>query len=110
MSYSPGWKPGRWSVICDVCGFRYHSDKLKKRWDGLMVCQQDMETRHPQEFLRVQPEKIVPPWVRPESSDTLTYICYLWALSGYADLAEADCARADYAALPYTFLRDLKAG
>lgn len=108
MSYTPGWKPGRWSAICDVCGFRFHSDEIKTRWDGLKVCSKDFETRHIADFLRVKQEKITPPWVAPESEDTFIEICYLWELSAYADLATADCAKADNTVQPYAFLLDLR--
>src|SRR5687768_10480974 len=102
MSYSPGWKPGRWSAICDVCGFRFHSDRLKKRWDGLMVCSKDWENRHPQLSIRSVPDDVTPPWTRVEAEDNFgSYFCYLWGSSGYADLGEADCARADEASQPY---------
>lgn len=107
MSYNPGWKPGRYSAICDVCGFRFHSDRLQKRWDGLMVCKKDYETRHPMDFMKVKEDDVTPPWTRPEATDNFTYVCYLWELSAYADLCTADCARADYSALPYQFLLEL---
>lgn len=53
-------------VSCDVCGFIYKFDQLKKRWDGLMVCDNDYETRHPQDFIKIpEPEK-APDWIRPD--------------------------------------------
>ena len=107
MSYKPGWKSGRWSSLCDRCGFRYHSDALRTEWDGLKVCAPCWETRHPQDFVKVVPEKIVPPWVRDEPSDNIQTICYIWMRSGYADLGTADCALADNNVSPYLFLLDL---
>ena len=104
------YKPGVWKAVCDVCGFEYKSHELRKRWDGLMVCSEDYETRHPQDFIRVKAETIVPPWTRPEPPDDFVFMCYIWGLSAYADLAEADCARADYALLPYNLLVLMKAG
>jgi hypothetical protein len=95
MSYKPGWKPGRWSVICDRCGFRFHSDAIKTEWTGLKVCGDCWEMRNPQDFLRVHPEKIVPPWTRPESQDVfVNNACTIYTQGG-ADYAEADCAQAD---------------
>lgn len=99
-----GWKPGRWKAVCDRCGFRFHSDQLKLEWDGLRVCQPCWEPRHPQDFLKVFPDTIAPPWVRPEPQDSFLYICSLWGASGYADLAEADCARADNTTFSYSDL------
>lgn len=93
--YKAGWKSGRWSAICDRCGFRFHSDELIKEWDGLRVCRPCLEPRHPQDLIRIKSERVVPPWTRPESEDTFQFICSLQTASGYADLAAADCARAD---------------
>lgn len=104
------WKPGRWSAICDVCGFRFHSDAMYKRWDGLMVCSKDFETRHPSDFIRAKKETITPPWTRPEQTDVFTTVCYLWTASSYSDLATADCATADTATFTYEYLLELKEG
>ena len=86
------WTPGVWSAICDVCGFKYKSTELRKRWDGLMVCDDDFETRHPQDFIRTRSERIVPPWTRPEPEDTFSLFCDAWTSSSYADYGTADCA------------------
>lgn len=104
------YKPGSWNAICDVCGQQYKSDGLRERWDGLMVCASDWEPRHPQDFLRVPEEHTEAPWVRPEPENVFELVCYLWSLSNYADLGEADCAKADNNLLPYLFLRNLKLG
>lgn len=77
MSY----KRGVWDVVCDVCGFKFKSDKLKERWDGLMVCKEDWETRHPQDFLRPVKESTIP-WSRPEPADV--YVEIDFGGSGYA--------------------------
>lgn len=63
------YKPGVWNVVCDVCGFEYKSDELRKRWDGLMVCKHDWEPRHPQDLLRVPRENPSVPWARQEPAD-----------------------------------------
>lgn len=104
------YKPGAWNAICDVCGFRFKSDQLRKNWKGLMVCQEDYETRHPQEFIRVKTEKIAVPWARPEGDPTYLFVCYLWERMAYADLATADCAMADYTPVTYTVALKLKTG
>jgi len=111
MSYKAGWEPGRWSAICDVCGFRFHSDEIRDRWDGLKVCRKDWEPRHPQDFVRARRERITPPWTRPEPQpDAFVEVCYLWDSSGYAGLATAGCAQAGNDERPYALLRDMKAG
>ena len=71
------YKRGDYNAICDVCGFKYKASQLKKRWDGLYVCEQDWETRHPQEFLRTKPDIQTPAWTRPEQTDTFIDITYV---------------------------------
>lgn len=99
MTYRGKW-PGTWATICDVCGFRFPSDKLKKRWDGLMTCESDWETRHPQDFIRVRQEKIAPDWVRPVVPDQFVLYCDLLNSRALADTGVADCAKADNTYLP----------
>lgn len=50
MRKSKRW-PGTWSVHCMVCGCRRQSDQILKRWDGVLVCKEDYEERHPQTLL-----------------------------------------------------------
>lgn len=88
------YRPGDWNAVCDICGFRYKASQLKKNWKGEMVCEQDFEYRQPQEFVRVQPEKVSTPWARPEN-DLFLFQCWIWAITAYADLGEADCMQAD---------------
>ena len=63
------YKPGEWNAICDVCGFKFKSGELQRRWDGMMVCSADFETRHPQDFIRARREKTSVPWTRSEGTD-----------------------------------------
>ena len=95
MSKGP-W-PGTWRVICDVCGFEFASNELKKRWDGLMVCHKDYELDHPQKFVRVRPETAVPSYVRPEPEPVFVdpLSCTMITRQGRADIGTADCAQAD---------------
>ena len=60
---------GNYNAICDVCGFKYKADELRRRWDGLMVCSSDFEQRHPQDLIRLRPEKQGVPWARPPQED-----------------------------------------
>ncbi len=52
--------------ICDVCGFQKRSSQTFKRWDGLMVCEEDWEPRHPQDFVRGRTDRQNVPDPRPE--------------------------------------------
>jgi len=82
MTYKGKW-PGTFAAICDVCGKRFPSDKLRDRWDGLKVCKNDWETRHPQDFIRIREEVVVPPWTRPENY-TYTNVPYQLSNFNYA--------------------------
>lgn len=66
-----------------------------------MVCSNDFEMRHPQDFLRVRGDVPSVPWTRPEGEDEFLFVCYIWGTSAYADLAQADCAQADFTPLPF---------
>jgi hypothetical protein len=68
------YKHGDYNAICDVCGFLYKASELRKRWDGAMVCQEDWEPRHPQEFIRSIKETNTLPFTRTESEDTFTVV------------------------------------
>ena len=57
---NPGYIAGDNWAICDVCGMAFRQADLKKRWDGAVVCHQDWEVRHPQDFLRARKERISP--------------------------------------------------
>lgn len=85
------YKKGSWAAICDVCGFEFKSDQLRKNWKGLMVCHNDYEQRHPQEFIRARHEDTSVPWTRPESTDIEVAVCYIWGSSGYSGLGVAGC-------------------
>lgn len=94
MTWKGKW-PGTWATVCDVCGLRFPSDKLHKRWDGLMTCSKDWEQRHPQDFIKIKPEKIAPDFVRPESYQYTVNVCTQTTIQGQADIGVADCAQAD---------------
>ena len=94
---------GNWNSLCDVCGFKFKALNLKKRWDGLIVCKDDYEARHAQDFLRVQKERIAVPFSRPyPTEDEYTgYTCSVVEINPRADIATADCARVGLENLPY---------
>lgn len=64
---SKGWtyKSGDWNAICDSCGRKFKASEMRERWDGLMVCKEDFELRHPQDFVRSKGDKITIEWARP---------------------------------------------
>lgn len=60
---------GQWNCICPVCGFKKKSGDMKRRWDGVWVCADDWETRHPSDLIRIQPENTSVPFSLPEQPD-----------------------------------------
>lgn len=82
------WKQSSWDAICDSCGLKFKADQLRLRWDGLMVCDADWETRHPQDLIRPIPDQPAPPWTRPDVDPTYwAQICTpegRQAIPGYA--------------------------
>lgn len=91
-------KLGDYNVICDSCGRKYKASTMKKRWDGLFVCTDDYEIRHPQLSLRVRGDKQTVPMPRPDAVvDTFTsYLCSVSESNALADIASADCARVGF--------------
>lgn len=59
--------PTQWNAVCDVCGFKFKSSKLKTDWRGLKVCHKDFELRHPQDLIQIPSDDSSVPWTRPES-------------------------------------------
>ena len=59
---------GQWNVICDVCGFKFKSNDIHDRWDGLQVCRDDWEARHPMDFQRGFKDDQSVPYTRPDGT------------------------------------------
>lgn len=91
----PYFKSGDWNAVCDVCGFRFKASQLKKRWDGLMVCAEDFEHRHPQELRKPIKETFQLPFRRPETDVLIGPVCNIFTSQSKADWSAADCAQAD---------------
>lgn len=103
------YKHGDWNAICDICGFKFKASQLKKNWKGEMVCEQDWETRHPQELLRVPVDDPSVPWARPQGDDLFTGpVCYIWDQSGYSGLGAAGCMQAGNNKVDSVYLYNLK--
>lgn len=65
-------KLGDFNALCDVCGFKYKGSQLKARWDGLMVCPDDWEMRHSQDFIKGRKEQQSIPFARPDTEAFIT--------------------------------------
>ena len=86
------YKPGDWWIYCDSCGKKIRASESKHRWDGLIVCADDWETRHPQDFVKAVPDKQSVPFSRPEPADTfIVGICTIPGQSSFASVGVAGC-------------------
>ena len=103
-------KWGDWNAWCDICGTKHKASELKDNWKHQKVCPKCWEIRHPQELIRVPKDDPHVPWARPEGEDQFIFVCYIWGTSAYADLAEADCAQADYTPQSFSVLWEMKYG
>ena len=63
---------GQYSFICDQCGFKYKSSKMKKQWDGLQTCPKCWDYRNPQEFVKGVQDPQTVPVSRPDTTPTFT--------------------------------------
>ena len=86
---------GEFNLTCDVCSKKIKAHEAKHRWDGLIVCKDDWEPRHEQDFVKAKTDKITIPFQRPIPVLISTHVCNLATSSAYVGLATADCARAD---------------
>lgn len=71
MNQQNNLKLGDYNAICDVCGFKYKASQLKQRWDGLMVCREDWESRHISDFYRARGEDTSVPFSRPDTNEAV---------------------------------------
>lgn len=62
-----------YNADCDVCGFTYKASQIRRRWDGLMVCEKDWEMRHPSDFLRVKNDVHKLPFIRERTFKSRMY-------------------------------------
>ena len=82
---------GEWNLACDVCSKKIKAHEAKQRWDGFIVCPDDYEHRHEQDFVKAQSDKITVPFVRPIPEYVFIVVPYnmYWdsgyTISGYID-------------------------
>ena len=66
------FKDGEWNCICVICGRKKKSSFMRKRWDGQMVCKDDLDPRHPQDFVRGVQDNNAIPFTYARVTDTFT--------------------------------------
>lgn len=86
------FKSGTWNVVCQVCGRRYKSDAIRKRWDGLLVCDEDYEERNILDFLRIRAEKQNVPFQQNEPADQFVQQCDIFTASAIPYYALPGCS------------------
>lgn len=94
MSGNDYYKPGDYNSICWECGRERKFSELKQHWKGYYVCPEHWEPRHPQDFVRGAVDNQTVPYAQPEPADTFVTQCE--SRFCISDIAEADCAIADY--------------
>lgn len=86
---------GEWNVVCDVCSKKIKSSQAKQRWDGFIVCPEDYEQRHPQDFVKARTDKVSVPFTRPIPTYIFTdvpYICTIDGMTAWVNWAVVDCS------------------
>lgn len=98
---------GQWKVACDVCGWRFPSSQIRKRWDGQLVCDADFETDHPQKYIRaVTDPKPVPSDMIRRWQDTHAPVCTLITSQAIPGISLPGCLiPSKVSSLPYTDTR-----
>lgn len=63
---------GEHNVFCDKCGRKRKSSEVAKEWNGLLVCKEHWERRHPQDY----PATVYTPQTvtNPRPSGSYTYV------------------------------------
>ena len=67
---------GSWNIICDRCCKKIKAEATKIDWQGLIVCPNCYEQRHPQDFVRTKQDKISVPFSRPIPQEIFIAVPY----------------------------------
>jgi len=74
VALNPGYRAGSHWADCQRCDFQHRSEDLQEEWNGLWVCEDCYEPRHPQDFLRAKEDKIAAdePLNNPDTSNCVS--------------------------------------
>ncbi len=66
-----------YNALCQSCKFKVPASSLRLRWDGLWVCKDDWEPRHPSDFYRNRNDTHKLPFILSDdgSDSTRTWAC-----------------------------------
>lgn len=71
MTESLPYKRGRHVVICQQTGKAKYDDEVVRQYDGLIVARGEADPQHPQELIRMRPERPArQPLNPPAATDT----------------------------------------
>lgn len=68
--------PHDWNAVCDVCSKKIKASESRLRWDGFLVCRDDYEIRHEQDFVKSKLDQITVPYTRPVPEYVFTNVEY----------------------------------
>ena len=77
------FKSGSWNIICDRCCKKIKAEATKIDWQGLIVCPNCYEQRHPQDFVRSRQDKITVPYIRPPADIFIIDVGDGYTVNGY---------------------------
>ena len=69
MGQADYYAHGDFNRICDRCGFKFKASQTRMEWNGLIVCHECYEERHPQDFVRGRRDRQAVQHPRPEGTD-----------------------------------------
>ena len=70
------FKSGSWNLTCDRCSKKIKAEEAKIDWQGFVVCPDDFEHRHPQDFVKAKTDRITVLFTRPIPPLIFTNISY----------------------------------
>lgn len=70
-------------AIDPISGFEVPHSELVKQWDGDYVARRFADVRHPQDYVRARPERIVLRNARPEPPERAAALPILWEDGSY---------------------------
>ena len=68
MSRMRSTRSYEYNVLCPVCQFKMKASDLRWRWDGLWVCKDDWEPRHPLDFYTARNDVHPLPFMYPDNN------------------------------------------
>lgn len=73
------FRAGSHYFICDVCGFKYHAEEKRLRWDNAVVCPECYEPRHSLDFIRTREDRQTVSNAKPRPTDSFIEVTYYFA-------------------------------